>query len=146
MRHIALFVMTLMLMLTQSATCMADDRVIPAEQLPAAAKSFIAKHFPQKKIAYAEKDGTINATYEARLSDGTEIEFDKKGNWDKVDCKRKAVPAALIPAAIAKYVKDNYPKAAIVKIDKERSGYEIELSNKLELKFNKSGKFVGMDD
>jgi len=138
--------LTLVFVLAQSVTCMADDKVIPVEQLPAAAKSFIAKHFPKEKIAYAEKDGSFRATYEAKLSDGTEVEFDKKGNWDKVDCKHKAVPAGLIPAAIAKYVKNSYPDAVIVKIDKERYGYEIELSNDLDLRFNKSGKLIGIDD
>ena len=39
-----------------------------------------------------------------------------------------------------------FPNAEIVKIDKERHGYDIELSNDIELKFNKKGAFMGMDD
>ena len=77
---------------------------------------------------------------------GTEVDFDKKGNWDNVDCKTKAVPASLVPAAIAQYVKAHYPNTVIVKIDKERGGYEIELSNDLDLKFNSKGKLIGIDD
>ena len=34
----------------------------------------------------------------------------------------------------------------ITKIDKERYGYDIELSNDLELKFNRQGALIGMDD
>jgi uncharacterized protein YuzE len=134
-------------MLLQSVTCLADDKIIPVELLPAPAKTFVKKYFPQATIEYATKDTEfMGTTYEVRLSDGTEVDFDKKGNWDNVDCKTKAVPASLVPAAIAQYVKAHYPNTVIVKIDKERGGYEIELSNDLDLKFNSKGKLIGIDD
>lgn len=141
------FLVALLCMFLQSVICLADDKIIPVDQLPATAKTFVEKNFPQATIEYATKDTEfIGATYEVRLSDGTEVEFDKKGNWDKVDCKKKAVPAAIVPAAISEYVKAHYPNAVIVKIDKERSGYEIELSNDLDLKFNSKGKLIKIDD
>jgi uncharacterized protein YuzE len=141
------FLVALLCMLLQSVTCLADDKIIPVEQLPASAKTFVKKYFPQATIEYATKDTEfMGTTYEVRLSDGTEVDFDKKGNWDNVDCKTKAVPALLVPAAIAQYVKAHYPNTVIVKIDKERGGYEIELSNDLDLKFNSKGKLIGIDD
>ena len=141
------FLVALLCMLLQSVTCLADDKIIPVEQLPASAKTFVKKYFPQATIEYATKDTEfMDTTYEVRLSDGTEVDFDKKGNWDNVDCKTKAVPASLVPAAIAQYVKAHYPNTVIVKIDKERSGYDIELSNDLDLKFNSKGKLIGIDD
>ena len=141
------FLVALLCMLLQSLTCLADDKIIPVEQLPASAKTFVKKYFPQATIEYATKDTEfMGTTYEVRLSDGTEVDFDKKGNWDNVDCKTKAVPASLVPAAIAQYVKAHYPNTVIVKIDKERGGYEIELSNDLDLKFNSKGKLIGIDD
>ena len=141
------FLVALLCMLLQSVTCLADDKIIPVEQLPAPAKTFVKKYFPQATIEYATKDTEfMGTTYEVRLSDGTEVDFDKKGNWDNVDCKTKAVPASLVPAAIAQYVKAHYPNTVIVKIDKDRGGYEIELSNDLDLKFNSKGKLIGIDD
>jgi uncharacterized protein YuzE len=141
------FLVALLCMLLQSVTCLADDKIIPVEQLPASAKTFVKKYFPQATIEYATKDTEfMGTTYEVRLSDGTEVDFDKKGNWDNVDCKTKAVPASLVPAAIAQYVKAHYPNTVIVKIDKERGGYEIELSNDLDLNFNSKGKLIGIDD
>ena len=141
------FLVALLCMLLQSVTCLADDKIIPVEQLPAPAKTFVKKYFPQATIEYATKDTEfMGTTYEVRLSDGTEVDFDKKGNWDNVNCKTKAVPASLVPAAIAQYVKAHYPNTVIVKIDKERGGYEIELSNDLDLKFNSKGKLIGIDD
>ena len=101
--------------------------------------------YPVEWISW-EKDGFFNPTYEAQLVDGTQVEFDKDGNWDKVDCNLNAVPTALIPASIAAYVHSNFPDCFIVKIDKERYGFEIELSNDLELKFNKQGQLLYIDD
>lgn len=143
MKNLFMALMCLMM----SASCVADDRIIPVEQLPAAAKTFIQKNFPGRTISYAQvdRDG-LGKTYEARLDDGTEVKFDKKGNWDTVDCEMKAVPAALVPAAIANYVKGSFPGAFVVKIDKERYGYEIELSNDIELKFDKRGNLMNIDD
>ena len=80
------------------------------------------------------------------FQDGTEIEFDSKGQWDNIDCKRAAVPAVLIPDAIAEYVRQSFPGQVIVKIDKETFGHEIELASGLELKFDKKGKLVNVDD
>lgn len=57
-----------------------------------------------------------------------------------------SVPEALVPAAIVQYVKTNFDGTVITKIDKERYGYDIELSNDLELKFNKKGQVMEVDD
>ena len=147
MKKSRLFLVALMCMVLQSATCFADDRIIPVEQLPAAAKTFVQKHFPKAAISYASKDFEFGgAKFEARLADGTEVDFDNRGNWDKVDCYMEAVPSALVPATIAQYIKANHPGTFVTKIDKERYGYEIELSNDLDLKFNRNGQLIGFDD
>ena len=147
MKKSRLFLVALLCMALQSATCFADDRIIPVEQLPAAAQQFVKATFPEAKISFATKDAEFTGTkYEARLADGTEIDFDKKGEWDKVDCQMKSVPEALVPVVIAQYVKTNFSGAVITKIDKERYGYDIELSNDLELKFNKKGQVMEIDD
>ena len=147
MKKSSLFFTALVCMLMQSLSSFADDRVIPTQQLPAAAQTFVQNTFPGKGIAYATIDRDFGkTTYDVRLNDGTEVDFDSKGTWDKVDCGFSAVPAQLVPTAIANYVKANYAGATIVKIDKERHGYDIELSNDLELKFNKQGQLIGFDD
>ncbi|MBR0116590.1 MAG: PepSY-like domain-containing protein [Prevotella sp.] len=147
MKKSSLFFAALVCMMMQSLSSFADDRVIPIQQLPAAAQTFVQNTFPGKGIAYATIDRDFGkTTYDVRLNDGTEVDFDSKGTWDKVDCGFSAVPAQLVPVAIANYVKANYAGATIVKIDKERHGYDIELSNDLELKFNKQGQLIGFDD
>ena len=133
-------------MMMHSVSSFAGDRIIPAEQLPAAAKTFIQKTFPGQTVSYATIDFDGRNTYEVCLSNGVEVDFNKNGVWDKVDCNYSAVPASLVPTNIANYVKTHFAGAKVVKIDKERHGYDVELSNDLELKFNKQGQLMNIDD
>lgn len=131
-----------MVCLLLSMSC-ASDKVIPVEQLPAAITTFVQSNFPGKKIIYAEKDGK---SLECRLDEGTKAEFTKLGEWKKVDCHTSAVPDGIIPEAIKTYVKSNFPNAFITQIEKERRYYDVELSNKLDLKFSLDGVLIKMDD
>lgn len=136
-------IFALLALFAMSVACHADGRIIPVDQLPAAAKAFIQQYFADRTPSYAEKE---DGKYEVRFNDGTEVGFDRQGGWDKVDCKMAAVPAALVPEAVSGYVEASFPGSVIVKIDKERYGFEIELSNDLELRFNKNGKLLSIDD
>ncbi len=142
MKQIKFILLTVVSLLIANVA-MADDKPIAVEQLPAAAKTFVKTHFKGQKIAYAEKDGV---QYECQLEDGTKIEFNRKGVWHQVESTaNKAVPASIVPKAVEQYVKAHYQDMVIRKIDKERYGYEVELSNGTELRFNAKGKFIGTD-
>lgn len=146
MKRVKLFVVALACLMI-SAVCFADGKFIPVDQLPQAVKTFVQTNFPQQSIMYAEMEvDAAGTTYEVKLNDGTELDFDKKGNWEKIDCKMVAVPAAFVPQEIAAFVKNSYPGAAVVKIQKDRAGWEAETSNGLELKFNKKFQLVAIDD
>ncbi len=143
MKKINVLVLTLACLMFSTISC-ANDKPIPVDKLPVPAKAFVEKHFQGKSIVYAEKDGR---DYECRLSDGTKVAFNKKGDWKNVDANDKtAVPAVLVPSAIMQYVASNFPGSIITKIEKERYGYDIELSNDLELKFNHQGALLRIDD
>lgn len=143
--HLLFLLLTTILSLMGIVSC--KDKVITAEKLPATAKSFIEEHFPGNPVSFVKKEAKLaGATYETILKDGTEIEFDAKGEWDKVDCKRQAVPSGLVPAAIAEYIQSNFSGQFIVMIDKEPFGTEIELDNDLELKYDKQGRLMNIDD
>lgn len=141
------FLLTALLALSTAALCFADDRPIPVEQLPAAAKTFVQEHFPENAIVYAKMDVEMQKTeYEARLNDGSKVEFDEQGNWKEVNCHYKAVPAVLVPKAIADYVQAKFPDIAITKISRKWYGFEVELLSDLDLRFDKDGAFIGFDD
>ena len=142
------FVMAIVCALFLSVAAYADDTPITVDRLPAAVKTFVAQKFPAQKILFAEKDsGFFEKTkYEVCLDDGTKIELFKDGTWNKVENKQKGVPASFIPKGIADYVRANYATTPVIKVDKERYGYDVELANDLELKFNEQFQLVGMDD
>ena len=119
-----------------------------AKQLPLTARNFINRYFTDPQISHIKIETGIlgSKSYEVLLTDRTEIDFDSNGNWTDVDCKKAAVPEALIPVSVKEYVKTNFPQEVITKIERRRSGVEVELANDYSLKFNSKGKFVGMDD
>ena len=143
MKQIKLFIAALVCLMMVPIVSCADGRPIPVEQLPAEAKAFVQNNFPDLKIIYAEKDGSV---YETRLSNGSEVEFDRKGAWTKVDCNFDAVPDAIVPEFVSTYVKSSFPEAKINKIEIDRRGYEVELSNDIDLTFSKDGQLLKMDD
>jgi predicted nucleotide-binding protein (sugar kinase/HSP70/actin superfamily) len=56
------------------------------------------------------------------------------------------VPARIVPKSIVSYVWRNYPQTQIIEIERERYGYDVKLSNRIELEFDASGKFIRIDD
>ena len=80
------------------------------------------------------------------LENGTEIDFDKDGNIKEVDCGSSAVPDALVLKPIRDYVAKNFKGQKIVGLEVNRKDYEIQLSNGVDLKFDRSGKFLRIDD
>lgn len=111
-----------------------------------AINQFVKTHFPEATVLYMQRDG---GEYEVRLNDNTELEFNRKGEWKKIDCEHSTVyfnvPDAIVPQEILNYVKSNFPDNGITKIDKDYSNWEIELDNHLEVKFNKRFNVIEFD-
>lgn len=129
----------------QFTSCHSDDSdvVISQNDLPQAAQTFLSNYFSNQQVAKVEKESENGADhYEVTFADGTELEFDQSGAWTSVDCKKRAVPAAIVPEAISKYVLENYANLIIVQIERESYGYEIELSNDLDIRFDHDFKVI----
>lgn len=128
-------------------TTFADDKPISFDQLPAKAQSFINKYFAGEEVSHITYDrDALSADYDVRFLSGTEVEFDSNGEWKDIDTRNGVVPAELIPQAIAKYVKSNYPNRTITEISRNHTHTEVTLNGGLELKFNKNQKLVEVDD
>jgi len=147
MKNFRTLMATLTCVCALTTASLADDTPVAPDKLPAAVKTFIKAQFPKAKILFAEKDSGLleKTTYEIQLDDGSKVETYKDGSWEKVENKTQGVPAGLVPKTIADYVKANFADAKIVKLDKESYGYEADLSNGLELKFNPKGALLGTD-
>jgi hypothetical protein len=124
-----------------------NDRVINKSQLPAPAQHFLNEHFAGVDLTYAKEERDIfKHSFEVRLADGTKIEFTSKGEWDEVECRFGEVPAAIVPQAIKEYIDKNYAGSKVLYIEKDRNDYEVKLSNRLELKFDKDFNIYDIDD
>ena len=119
-----------------------------ASALPKAAQSVIKKNFKTRVgVVKIDKDFGRISEYEATLTDGSEISFDRQGNWKNVEAPgNSSVPSKFIPKGVSDYVSKTHKGMKIVSIEKERSGYEVELSNGIDIKFNQNGDFVRYDD
>ena len=122
------------------------DKPISVNALPAKAQTVLRQHFGNQKVALATMEsGIASKSYDVVLQNGTKLEFDKKGNLTEVDCKQGIVPAPLVPQAIRNYLKVNYPGLTVKKLEKDKSEYEVELSNGLDLTFDKHFQLVDID-
>ena len=124
-----------------------NDKLINKSELPVKAQQFIDQYYANVKLTYAKMERDfLERTYEVVLADGTKLEFTCDGNWKEVDCRYDEVPAVIIPAAIKEYVTNNYPNEKILKIERDRGYYELKLSNRYELTFNKNFMIVDIDN
>lgn len=123
-----------------------DDKPIQVNQLPAKAQQFIKQHFSEKSIALAKEESDFfEKSFDVIFTDGTKLEFDRKGNWEKVSCRQHSVPQAIVPETIRTYVSTHYPQTRIVKVEREKSVLEVKLSNGTELKFNSRQELIKID-
>lgn len=118
-----------------------------AQNTNPAITQFVTQHFPNATVQMMMPD---EDDIDVVLNDYTKIEFRLNNEWKKVDCEHSttftAVPATLVPEQITAYVTSNFPGAIIKKLEKNFRGWEIELNNGLELKFNSNFKVMEIDD
>ncbi len=119
----------------------------PISKLPAAAQTVIKKYFSGKQVLLVKQEMEwVRRHYDVVFADGSKIEFDSKGEWVEIDCMMSAVPEALIPQPILAFVKKTYPGIVITQIDRDSRGYDVDLSNGLDLEFNRRYQLIDVDD
>jgi hypothetical protein len=113
-------------------------------KIPARSKAFIDQFFPESSVVIVEmeEDGDGLEEYEVWLNDGTKIDFDLQGEWKVVARKKTGVPLSLIPQQIKDFVKTKYPNNVITKFSRKDYGYKLELSDDMDLRFNKQYQFM----
>ena len=123
-----------------------NDKPINVNELPAKAQTLLSKHFKGQKVMLATiESGVVSRSYDVVLRNGTKLEFDKKGNLTEIDCKQGIVPSQLIPQPIKNYLKENYRGKTVRKIELNKKEYEVELTNGIDLTFNKHFQLIDID-
>lgn len=115
-------------------------------ELPVKAQQFLTENFPEQIVSSVLVDAKDSKKgFKAILSDKTEVEFWKNGNWREIDGKGKAIPTNFVVQPILDYVTKNYPNQKITQVEYSLGKIEVDLSNKKSLEFDKDGKFVKID-
>ena len=137
-------ILLLVAMMALSFNAKADhDQVITFDQMPEAAQTLLRQHFANKVPLVVTVDWD---DYTIRYESGEKVEFDKQGNWKEIDCRASQVPVELIPEEIKANIAATFPGAIILKIDRNRRGYEVKLNNGLEVEFSPDFQVIDIDD
>ena len=125
-----------------------NDKPIQITDMPKQAQLFINKYFNSKAVAMAKMETDLfSKSYDVIFTNGDKLEFDKNGVWTNVDCKHTLVPKDILPKEILNYLNANYPDLNVRQIEKtDNKGYEVELSNGVELEFNKKFQVIDIEN
>ena len=128
--------------------CAEKKTAITVNQLPQPAQTLLTTYFSDLQVAMAVKETEMGETeYIVSYTDATQVKFNKKGEWKEVDRPMgKTVPDGIVPAQILTYVTTTFPNTTIQEIDKDRRGYDVKLSNRMEIEFNNQFLPIEMDD
>ena len=138
---------TIAIVLASVTFAKADDRPVTFEQLPKAAQTFINTNFPKDKVSFATVDDDIIAPdYEVVLVSGVMMQFRNDGSLESIKSRTGNIPAGIIPQQIINGVKGYYPDAMILEYDIDRLSYEVKLSNRMEIKFDRNFNIIEIDD
>ena len=121
------------------------ESIVSADGLPKDAQVYITQHFPEHEILQVVKErDDLKTTYDVYLSEGFNLDFDKKGKIRGVEGSSK-LPDSVVPEQILTYVNTNYPDFSVLDWELDDRGQEVKLSNGMELKFDKNGNFLRID-
>ena len=124
-----------------------NDKMITREELPKEAQMFLTQHFEGIEVLYAKADRDMGVvmSYDVVLEGDVKVEFNRSGDWTSVDCERSRVPNDVLPRGVLDYVTKRFAEAYVVEIEKGLRGYEVKLSNDIDLEFDKNGEFLRVD-
>lgn len=147
MNEMKQIVLSLVIAAASAFAAYADDLPISYSDLPAAARTFLESNFPDKEVAYAAvDDDLVRPDYMVAFKDGMKIQFEHSGRLEKIESGSSLIPERIIPVQICDYVRTHYPDAKVTEYEVGRRNYEIKLSNRMELKFNRHFSLVEIDD
>ena len=78
---------------------------ITRNQLPQKAQTFLSTHFADAKTSLLRRELDVTElNYDVIFTDGSKVEFDRKGNWTEIDCLTHPLPLGIVPKAIEKVI------------------------------------------
>jgi len=134
-----------MLLVVFSVSCSSEEKEFDYAALPMSAQLFVKQYFADASCSRVEKEKDNGFwEYEVLLSDGSQVEFNEKGEWTSVECKYSEMPVGIIPTVIAEDIAKRHPDLKPYKIEKEVGGYEIDIPG-YDLYYRYNGMFIRAD-
>lgn len=100
------------------------------QTLPQPALKFIVEYYPDAGITEMDKE-YLTGNYEVKFENGTEIEFDRKGNVIDIDADDTIIPEnvvrAVVPAGVFRQLKEKNQSCCVESLEKKQNGYKIEV-------------------
>ena len=125
----------------------ADKQVVDFTKLPQQAQTFVETNFADKEVATVYYNNDIfYKDYELYFSDSAKIKFEYNGEWKVIEDNKGGVPMSVVPAGVSQYITESHPDMPIVKLERTRYGFRVELSSDIIIKFNKDELFMSYDD
>lgn len=151
MKNVFLTTIALVTLSFTGISCSSDDNnnssesIIQYAELSTDCKTFVETYFSGYEIQKIEKDTrSIDEYYEIYLVGGIQIDLNQSCQWTEVDGENQAIPTGFINTNIVNYVTTNYPTTAIESIEKKTYGFDVDLVNDTELRFDTEGTFLGL--
>lgn len=145
MKTIKVMMMSVMA-LASVVVARAEGKTIPYSQLPTSAQQFIRTHYAQDQVNDLKVEHDMSDhMYKVVTRDGTQLKFNDKGEWRKVESKASAIPVGIVPGEIQNYITTNHSGMHLIKIDRESDGYDVKLNNGKDIKFDKTNKVIKYD-
>ena len=119
---------------------------IAFKALPDKVQEEVKKNLPEQQIQFitAKKElGRYQYTF--LLEDNSTYVFDSKAQLRYVE-DPKGVQDVFVPEKVLKYVQTTLPNTSITEYKVESGCLRATLNNKMELVFNKKGKFLRIED
>ena len=113
-----------------ASIAVADEKPVTYEQLPTPAKTYIESNFNGEKVTLTTKEDDLF------LPDYTVL---------KQVSSKNGISPELIPVTIRDYVSAHYPDAGYLDFEIGRKTYEVKLTNRMELKFNRNFHVIEID-
>ncbi len=135
-----LFVSLAGALMVASVAWATDEEIkeLDANKLPPITKSILKSYFPGTEVVKATKSKSkVRNSFNVSLNDGTELEFDKGGQWQRVFCRGNPVPKNMVNLRVISYLESSFPGAEVVLMEKDKKGnYLMQLSDGTELHFD----------
>lgn len=147
MKKILLY--TYVLGLAALTSCTSETYNNSAETLPLEAQQYLSDYF-ESAVSVVKVDKNLVGSveeYEVTLEDGTQLKFNGEGLPIESEAARGAtLPSGVVPDSVRNYLDEQHPGLGVTQIERVRNGYEIKLTNGVEMKFATDGTLLDYDD